>query len=155
MLFFDDFTIDLQAEIHDVKVRLSNYPVLSEFRCYASDMFEQFNSRQVHSIINNMFDEHMDLDYMMKSHVISDHFPMHTKDRLEINKSWHKNKGWLTFGMIFTGFEKYMQPLNFISEYYGEKYGMYFAWLVHYTGQLIIPSIIGTAILIWQIVGKF
>ena len=97
----------------------------------------------------------MDLDYMMKSHVISDHFPMHTKDRLEINKSWHKNKGWLTFGMIFTGFEKYMQPLNFISEYYGEKYGMYFAWLVHYTGQLIIPSIIGTAILIWQIVGKF
>ena len=48
-----------------------------------------------------------------------------------------------------------MQPLNFIADYYGEKYGFYFAWLVHYTGQLIIPSIIGIGILIWQIVKMF
>ena len=60
VLFFDDFTIDLQAEIHDVKTRLSNYPVLTEFRCYASDMFEQFNARQVHSIINQTLEDHMD-----------------------------------------------------------------------------------------------
>ena len=134
VLFFDDFTIDLQAEIHDVKTRLSNYPVLTEFRCYASDMFEQFNARQVHSIINQTLEDHMDLDYMLKSHVITDHFPMHTKDRHAIKASWHSNKYKLTFGFIFSGFENAMQPLNFIAEYYGEKYGMYFAWLVHYTG---------------------
>lgn len=39
-----------------------------------------------------------------------------------------------------------MQPLNFIREYYGAKFGFYFAWLIHYTGMLIIPSIVGIII---------
>lgn len=41
-----------------------------------------------------------------------------------------------------------MQPLNFINEYYGSQFAMYFAWLVHYTGMLIIPSIIGIILFI-------
>ena len=36
-----------------------------------------------------------------------------------------------------------MQPLNFIKDYYGEKFGFYFAWLIHYTGQLIPIAVIG------------
>ena len=44
-----------------------------------------------------------------------------------------------------------MQPLNFINEYYGSQFAMYFAWLVHYTGMLIIPSIIGIILFIVQI----
>ena len=51
VLYFDDSLIDMMAEIQGVKARLSNYPVLTEFKCFASDLFEQFNSRQVHSII--------------------------------------------------------------------------------------------------------
>ena len=33
--------------------------------------------------------------------------------------------------------------MNFIKDYYGEKFGFYFAWLIHYTGWLIPVSIIG------------
>ena len=36
-----------------------------------------------------------------------------------------------------------MQPLNVIKDYYGEKMAFYFAWLIHYTGWLMIPSVIG------------
>ena len=36
-----------------------------------------------------------------------------------------------------------MQPLNFIKDYYGEKFGFYFAWLIHYTGWLIPIALIG------------
>ena len=36
-----------------------------------------------------------------------------------------------------------MQPLNFIKDYYGEKFGFYFAWLIHYTGWLIPVAVIG------------
>jgi len=45
--------------------------------------------------------------------------------------------------MIATGFLDNMQPLNFIKDYYGEKFGFYFAWLIHYTGWLIPVAIIG------------
>ena len=37
-----------------------------------------------------------------------------------------------------------MQPLNFIKEYYGEKFGFYFAWLIHYTGWLMFAAIVGS-----------
>jgi len=39
-----------------------------------------------------------------------------------------------------------MQPLNFIKDYYGAKFGFYFAWLVHYTGMLLLPSIVGIVV---------
>ena len=37
-----------------------------------------------------------------------------------------------------------MQPINFIKDYYGEKFGFYFSWLIHYTGWLIPVAIVGT-----------
>ena len=94
----------------------------------------------------------MDLGYMEKSHVISDHFPCHNNVRENVTESWHDNKSRLVWGFLVGGFESHMQPINFISEYYGEKYGFYFSWLVHYTGQLILPSVIGVGILIAQVV---
>ena len=36
-----------------------------------------------------------------------------------------------------------MQPLNIIKDYYGEKMAFFFAWLIHYTGFLIVGSILG------------
>ncbi len=36
-----------------------------------------------------------------------------------------------------------MQPLNVIKDYYGEKEAFHFAWMIHYTGWLIPPSIVG------------
>lgn len=37
----------------------------------------------------------------------------------------------------------YMQPINFIANYYGEKYGFYFAWLAYYTAMLVPIVIVG------------
>ncbi len=37
-----------------------------------------------------------------------------------------------------------------VKDYYGEKVAMYFAWLAHYTRQLILPSLVGVAIFIHQ-----
>lgn len=44
-----------------------------------------------------------------------------------------------------------MQPLNFIKDYYGAKFGFYFAWLIHYTGMLLVPSFVGIVIFGYQI----
>jgi len=48
-----------------------------------------------------------------------------------------------------------MQPLEFIANYYGEKKGFYFSWLVNYTAQLILPSFVGSVILCYQIYAAY
>jgi len=88
-------------------------------------------------------EKELDIDYLKKSGVIKDHFPIHMPERAEVEKSWKEYKWRLTRGMIWTGFLENMQPLNFIRDYYGEKFGFYFAWLIHYTGWLISVAIIG------------
>ena len=51
VLFFDDSVIDLMGEILKVNCRLSSYDCVLPFRCYAGDLFDQFNARQVQSIV--------------------------------------------------------------------------------------------------------
>ena len=45
ILYFEDNILDLMAEILKIKCRMSNYNIYAEFKCYASDMFDQFNAR--------------------------------------------------------------------------------------------------------------
>ena len=93
---------------------------------------------------------HFDLGYLVESKVVKDHFVVHGRDeeREKIRVAWSLY-GWkLSWGFISGNFEAQMQPLNFINEYYGSQFAMYFAWLVHYTGMLIIPSIIGIILFI-------
>ena len=78
--------------------------------------------------------QEMDIEYLQKSKVIISHFPVHTPDRHLIYKSWLEYRWKLSWGMISSNFLNHMQPLNFIKEYYGENFGFYFAWLIHYTG---------------------
>lgn len=45
-----------------------------------------------------------------------------------------------------------VQPLDYIRVYYGEKTGLYFAWLGYYTYMLIPASILGLAVFIYGVV---
>jgi len=92
------------------------------------------------------------MDYLRKSGVILDHFPVHMPERHLIRKSWNEYKWRLSWGMVTSGFLQNMQPLNFIKDYYGEKFGFYFAWLIHYTGWLIPVAFIGLVLGIAMIV---
>ncbi|XP_022912435.2 anoctamin-10 isoform X1 [Onthophagus taurus] len=63
--------------------------------------------------------------------VISQIFPIHDATALErLQNSWVRD--------VFA-----RQPLDEISEYFGVKIGMYFAWLGHYTTALSIPAVVG------------
>ena len=100
-------------------------------------------------------EQEFDLSYLVKSHVIIDHFPLHERDRSQIKVSFHEYKYKLIRGFIYRGFLVNMQPLNFIANYYGEKFGFYFGWLLHYTGQLIIPATLGIIIFLLQTYDKY
>ena len=79
---------------------------------------------------------------------------MHSREeeRSKITESWKNYGTRLSFGFLTGNYETNMQPLNFIKNYYGAQFGFYFAWLVHYTGQLLIPSLVGIIIFIIQLV---
>ncbi|KAF9544569.1 Anoctamin-5 [Mortierella hygrophila] len=44
------------------------------------------------------------------------------------------------------------QPLDLVNAYYGERIGVYFAWLGHYTKWLTLPAVIGMAVFVFGII---
>ncbi|KAM6094179.1 anoctamin-6 isoform 2-T2 [Chlamydotis macqueenii] len=47
-----------------------------------------------------------------------------------------------------------LQPLDFIRKYYGEKIGIYFAWLGFYTNMLIVAAVIGVGCFLYGFLTK-
>lgn len=67
----------------------------------------------------------------LTSGIISQLFPLHEPAALErLQQTWVRD--------ICA-----KQPLDEITEYFGVKIGMYFAWLGHYTTALSIPAVVG------------
>ena len=81
VIYIEDSVLDLMAEIMKIKCRMSNYNVMMEFQCFAADMFDQFNARQKQSIIPQTFEMSFDIEYLVKSKVILEHFPLHETER--------------------------------------------------------------------------
>jgi len=45
VVYVDDTLLDVMAELLRVKCRMSEYKVQMEFKCYAADLFEQFDNQ--------------------------------------------------------------------------------------------------------------
>ncbi|XP_054476398.1 anoctamin-5 isoform X1 [Anoplopoma fimbria] len=80
-------------------------------------------------------------------------FPLHdcrywTKSR-DANCESDRNKLHKHWARFFCFFKE--QPLNLIRKYYGEKIGIYFAWLGFYTEMLLFAAIVGTICFIYGV----
>lgn len=59
-------------------------------------------------------------------------YPLHNRERLEyLTESWVR------------GSYPWNQPLDEVRKYFGEKIGLYFAFMGHYTRSLLVPAVIG------------
>ncbi|CAL1549152.1 unnamed protein product, partial [Lymnaea stagnalis] len=64
-----------------------------------------------------------------------------------LNKRQVLYKYWARWGCWY----KY-QPLDHIREYFGEKIGIYFAWLGFYTAWLLPASIVGVLVFLYGVI---
>uniref|UniRef100_A0A3Q3J6H7 Anoctamin n=1 Tax=Monopterus albus TaxID=43700 RepID=A0A3Q3J6H7_MONAL len=78
-------------------------------------------------------------------------FPLHdcrywvkSKDVNRESERYNLYKYWARFLCFFKE-----QPLNLIRKYYGEKIGIYFAWLGFYTEMLLFAAVVGTICFIY------
>ncbi|ESO82539.1 hypothetical protein LOTGIDRAFT_134438, partial [Lottia gigantea] len=72
--------------------------------------------------------------------------PTHYVDQTTLNKRQVLYQYWARWGVWY----KY-QPLDHIREYFGEKIGIYFAWLGFYTAWLLPAAIVGLLVFIYGI----
>lgn len=105
-VFFSNETYDTMAEMLNVKTRLKMYDYMCRFRGYASELFEQYNSRQAQFIIMETFNRTMDIDYLMKAKIIEEHYPLHTNERERIRDSWKKYSLKLMIGFVTGAWQK-------------------------------------------------
>jgi Calcium-activated chloride channel len=65
-------------------------------------------------------------------------------ERNNILQLYQKEKKNILFSFLSKNtYRKYTKTIDTVYEHFGEKFAFYFAWLLHYTAWLIIPSIIG------------
>ncbi|CAH1799995.1 unnamed protein product, partial [Owenia fusiformis] len=95
------------------------------------------------------------IDKLVSNGAYTAHFPLHdgkftsehsiltngaANDRHLLYETWARPGVWYKH-----------QPLDLIRNYFGEKVGIYFAWLGFYTGMLIPASLVGLAVFIYGI----
>lgn len=61
VIYFSNEILDQVAEIQRVKCRLLTFRISTEFKHYASDMFEQFQARQKQYLMLKIFNEEIDI----------------------------------------------------------------------------------------------
>ena len=84
------------------------------------------------------------INRLITEEVITAAFPLHDGDsdyvigQIVSNTRTTLKTSWSNYSMWYKH-----QPINIVRDYFGEKIGLYFAWLGAYTTFLIIPSIVG------------
>ena len=76
---------------------------------------------------------HLDIYRLIKDQCLLAFYPLH--DNVELAKL---QKNWLQLFQF-----PWNQPIDEVKDYYGEKIGLYFLWLGHYTTWLFVAAIVG------------
>jgi hypothetical protein len=134
----------LKAEEIGMRVRVQNKFQTLPFVLEAQNNFARFNASQRATLFKKLFEEEFDVGNLIKAGVIQSHFMLHDSSKGAILNSWRKHRVPLIRSMLGLGdLMSHIEPILLIADYYGEKQGMYFTFLIHHIAMLCIPSFFG------------
>ena len=153
--------LDQVAEEENIEASLTeswfSFCVKTAFKKDRAHQFQSFSATESQKIIiDGILGKELDFANLTDNEVIIDHFPLHKRKLIDkMQYSFKKSYQKLKWAFLFGGWEKYMEPVNMIRNYYGESYAFEYAFLIHYQGWLQIPTFFGLILFIYQIVRFF
>jgi len=150
---FPDEILNKEAEALGIETTLAYSQtkvfVKAPFSERMKSSFVTFDADEKVETIQEYLGKEIDFEYYLMTGTIEQHFPLHQKnDVKQMQECFAKYKFKLIFAFLFGGFGKYMQPINMMKNYYGEKYAFEYCFLLHYVAWLMIPSALGVAVLV-------
>ena len=95
--------------------------------------FNMFDSREKLEAIEAKKKKEIDFNLYKAQGIILDHFPLHKRrGAAALINLFEEHRTGLLFGFITGRVHQHMIPLNFLKHYFGEKYAMQVAFLLHY-----------------------
>lgn len=95
--------------------------------------------------------EDFSIDELARIQIVSDHMMLHDGRKEYITKRFASNITYLIFSMFTTNWHVRVGPLNLIQLYFGEKYALYIAFILHHAAMLIVLTIVGATLFGYQV----
>ena len=109
-----------------------------------ADSFNSFNSTSRIEAVEEFLKKEIDFEYYIEIGTIESHYPLHRGQSISsISQSFDHYRWKLPIGFLTGSYIKYMQPINIIKNYLGEKCAFEYSYLIHYQAYLCIPAVVG------------
>jgi len=120
------------------------------FKDAGRTLYQRFKAPERHRLITSIFKKEFKMSTLVEGKVVYEHFMPHTSKKYEIIESLDKHVKWLIFHNISMtdSFMNHFEPINLIADYYGEKYALYLAFVLHHIGWILVPAVVGGALFV-------
>lgn len=124
---FPDYILNEMGDKLGIETTLSysftNLFIKAEYKKHLPYCFNAFDADEVLEAMEEYLKQEIDFEYYMSSGIIESHFMLHKKEQIKhIQESMDKFRRKLIKNFYTPKWVKYIQPLNMIKNYYGEKY---------------------------------
>ena len=153
-VYFSDNILNKTAEDQELLIQLQDKFQNIPFKDAGRTQYQRFRGTESIRLIKAIFKKEFNVQTLIEGGVVFEHFMLHTSKKYEIVESISRNKNRLIFSMLSFGseFKDYFEPINLIADYYGEKYALYLAFVLHHMAWLIPLSILGSLLFGYHII---
>jgi len=135
-----------------LEVETKSYGILLEYNIKKQEDFMPFTQWQKHRMIQYLIEDEIDIQSYINNNVVLDILPLHDSFKKEVETAWSDTGLIILIWNYFTSTKTHsLMPIFLFAAYFGEKLGIYMAFITFYLSSLVPLSIFGLALTGYQI----